>query len=99
MTIVGGSLQKAASDNYIPMANRDELSILISKAKIVISRSGYTTLMDLIALNKKAILIPTPGQTEQEYLAKNNANKPLFTFISQKDLHIKTLEKEIRRLG
>jgi hypothetical protein len=36
----------------------------------VICRSGYSTIMDLIALGKKAILIPTPGQTEQEYLGK-----------------------------
>jgi len=39
------------------------------KADHVICRSGYSTLMDLAALGKSAILIPTPGQTEQEYLA------------------------------
>jgi predicted glycosyltransferase len=40
-------------------------------AKKIISRSGYSTIMDLDALNclHKAELIPTPGQTEQEYLA------------------------------
>ncbi|MFM9021683.1 MAG: glycosyltransferase [Sediminibacterium sp.] len=36
----------------------------------VISRSGYTTVMEILHLQKKAILIPTPGQTEQIYLAK-----------------------------
>ena len=36
----------------------------------IISRTGYTTVMEILCLQKKAILIPTPGQTEQEYLAK-----------------------------
>lgn len=49
--------------------NSDELSKLILEAKTIICRSGYSTLMDLCRLNAKAILIPTPGQTEQEYLA------------------------------
>jgi uncharacterized protein (TIGR00661 family) len=49
-------------------------SIQIEKAynesKKVLCRSGYTTIMDLAKLNKKAFFIPTPGQSEQEYLAK-----------------------------
>lgn len=40
------------------------------KSKNIISRAGYTTIMDLVELDKKAILFPTPNQTEQEYLAK-----------------------------
>lgn len=39
----------------------------------IICRSGYSTIMDLYALNKRAIFIPTPGQTEQEYLAKHHS--------------------------
>ena len=42
----------------------------INESALVISRSGYTTVMDLAKLNKKAFFIPTPGQFEQEYLAK-----------------------------
>ena len=41
----------------------------MSGAQTVICRSGYSTLMDLVQLQKRAWLIPTPGQTEQEYLA------------------------------
>jgi uncharacterized protein (TIGR00661 family) len=47
-----------------------ELEQVIQQSEIIVSRSGYTTLMDLYALESKAIFIPTPGQTEQEYLAK-----------------------------
>jgi len=47
-----------------------EISRLIAESKFLISRSGYSSLMDFAAMQRKAILIPTPGQTEQEYLAR-----------------------------
>ena len=46
-----------------------ELKQKFEQAHLVISRCGYSTVMDLAAMKKKCILIPTPGQTEQEYLA------------------------------
>ena len=46
-----------------------ELNDAIQQAELVVTRSGYTTVMDLVKLKKKAVLVPTPGQTEQEYLA------------------------------
>ena len=70
-----------------------ELSKLIQSSKIIIARSGYSTIMDLIALQQKAILIPTPGQTEQEYLAKYLASKKYFVAANQRDFN---LEKEIK---
>jgi UDP-N-acetylglucosamine:LPS N-acetylglucosamine transferase len=51
--------------------NTKKIGELISESKTIICRSGYSTLMDLAVLNRSAILIPTPGQTEQEYLAKH----------------------------
>jgi len=45
-----------------------QLSELINRATYIVARSGYSTIMDIVALQKKSILIPTPGQTEQEYL-------------------------------
>lgn len=51
--------------------NAEELQKAFSESNMVISRSGYTTVMDICKLQKSAILIPTPGQTEQEYLAKH----------------------------
>jgi len=53
-----------------------ELASVLLGAKQIISRSGYSTIMDLDALNclHKAELIPTPGQTEQEYLAEKTTN-------------------------
>ena len=52
-------------------------------AGVVICRSGYSAIMDLITLGKTAILIPTPGQTEQEYLADSLSKKGLFRYIKQ----------------
>ena len=48
----------------------DALEKTINESEIVVSRSGYTTIMDLAILGKKAFFIPTPGQYEQEYLAE-----------------------------
>lgn len=53
--------------NYL---QSDDLQKVIEQSEVVVSRSGYSTLMDLAVLHKKAILIPTPGQPEQEYLAR-----------------------------
>jgi len=47
-----------------------ELNKFILQSDLIISRCGYTSVMDLVKLKKKAILVPTPGQTEQEYLAE-----------------------------
>jgi hypothetical protein len=63
-----------------------EMMAMIKGSEGVISRSGYTTIMDLIALNCSALLIPTPGQTEQEYLAVYLAEKGWFTTTTRKDL-------------
>ena len=64
----------------------------IQNTDIILSRSGYSTVMDLASLGKKAIFIPTPGQTEQEYLA-SISQKWGFGFRKQADLKsIKTME-------
>jgi len=50
--------------------NSDEMEKAILQSKIIIARSGYSTIMDMAVLGKKVIFVPTPGQTEQEYLAE-----------------------------
>ena len=58
--------------SIVPYMGDVELAIILRNANHIIARSGYSTIMDLKALGvlKKAELIPTPGQTEQEYLAE-----------------------------
>jgi UDP-N-acetylglucosamine transferase subunit ALG13 len=68
---------------------KKDLQPLLQNAAVVICRSGYSTLMDLVAMNKKAIVIPTPGQTEQKYLARHLHRDGVFFACSQRnfDLH------------
>lgn len=66
--------------NYL-LAN--ELNEAINQSKLVIARSGYSTIMDLAALGKKAFFIPTPGQFEQEYLAKRLQEKGIAPYAEQ----------------
>ncbi|MCM8756849.1 MAG: hypothetical protein NC823_00005, partial [Candidatus Omnitrophica bacterium] len=65
-------------------ASREEISKLMNRAKFIISRSGYTTMMELAELGKKkALFIPTPGQVEQEYLARYYKQRGWFLYRSQ----------------
>jgi UDP:flavonoid glycosyltransferase YjiC (YdhE family) len=67
----------------------NSLNEVLLQSKLVICRSGYTSVMDMVKLRKKAILVPTPGQTEQEYLAKRLMEKKHFLAISQDELQLK----------
>jgi len=64
-------------------------------ADMIIARSGYSTVMDLFKLQKPALLVPTPGQTEQEYLANELSSKKLFLTQSQEELNIRKAMEEI----
>ncbi len=89
-TVVRGlpaSLSVIPSTNSIHFYNHlpaGELGNQMEKAEFIIARSGYSTVMDIITLQKKSILIPTPGQTEQEYLAKYLSEKQLVYCVEQK---------------
>lgn len=69
--------------------NADRLNEVMLQSSLIISRSGYSTIMDLEVLQKKAVLVPTPGQTEQEYLAKLLAAKSSYKFVVQNEFNIK----------
>jgi UDP-N-acetylglucosamine transferase subunit ALG13 len=60
----------------------------IEKASYIICRSGYTSLMELLPLQKKLILIPTPGQPEQEYLGDYCMQKGYALCLSQKEFSL-----------
>ncbi|HEY6504423.1 MAG TPA: glycosyltransferase [Chitinophagaceae bacterium] len=86
-----------SSANIIPSANSilfynhlsaEELNKEMARAEYIISRSGYSTIMDLVKLRKKSILIPTPGQTEQEYLGRYLFQKQLAFCISQQNFSL-----------
>lgn len=71
----------------------DEIGWVYKHAEIVISRAGANTVQELIALNKKAILIPLPYGQKSEQLenAKQYKKTGLGTYIEQNEVQAKTL--------
>lgn len=82
--------------NHVPAARLNEL---ICAAAIVISRCGYTTVMDLLKLQKKCIMIPTPGQAEQEYLAKHLHKKQLAYTVTQNQFSLTEALREAEKFS
>jgi len=68
-----------------------ELSALLLGARLVIGRSGYSSIMDYAALGKRALLIDTPGQGEQAYLARFHAERGHFQWCKQAELDLPRL--------
>ncbi|WP_274474035.1 glycosyltransferase [Mangrovimonas aestuarii] len=79
---------------YNFMTSQD-LEQAINESALVVSRSGYTTIMDLAKLGKPAFFIPTPGQFEQEYLAKTLHERGIVPSCSQDEFKIEKL-KEVK---
>ena len=75
----------------------EELFQLILCSEIIISRGGYSTLMDLAVLNKKCIFVPTPGQTEQEYLVEELHNKKMIYGVDQGQFKLQTALDEVEK--
>jgi uncharacterized protein (TIGR00661 family) len=82
--------KKALNENiqlfdFLPGDQRERI---MNRSKLIVSRSGYSTLMDIYALGKKAMFIPTPQQTEQEYLAKHHEEMGNFLYVNQNELDL-----------
>ena len=65
-----------------------EMQEAMWSSKVILARSGYSTIMDLACLGKRAILVPTPGQTEQEYLANYHHKKKAIFAIEQEEFDL-----------
>ncbi len=88
-----------AAITTIPALGAAVLNGVLSSAGVIIARSGYSTMMDLARIGKPAILIPTPGQTEQEYLAEYWSDKGVFSVWEQAHFDFKKalLEAKTRK--
>lgn len=71
--------------NYLPSI---ELQRAIENSNFIISRSGYSSVMDFMRLGGYIIFVPTPGQTEQEYLAKQLERKGIAFYQTQKEFDL-----------
>lgn len=72
--------------SVLDLADTTEIADALNSSGLLIARSGYTTVMDIAQLDIRAIFIPTPGQTEQEYLAKSLSRNPKYTWMSQSEI-------------
>ncbi len=92
----GGSSEPVINHNLLiynhlptPLLHR-----MILQAPLIISRSGYTTIMDLAALHKRAVFVPTPGQPEQEYLADVMKERQIAYCMNQNEFNLQTALRE-----
>ncbi len=86
-------IQKLGNLVVYPHATDEKMLQLILSAKTIVCRSGYSSLMDLTSLGKSAVFVPTPGQPEQEYLARKMKKEGFFYAVGQKEFD---LEKAIK---
>lgn len=91
--IIGGEpLHKDSNINgnvtYFPHLKTKDFYQVVSESETIISRSGYSTIMDFSVLQKPVFFVPTPGQTEQEYLAEFHHANSGIGYCSQKDFEL-----------
>jgi len=78
--------EKITTYSFLTKEKREDL---LNRTKLVIARSGYSTIMDLGVIGTKALLIPTPGQIEQEYLSEYHNTLGTFYSVKQDEIDIK----------
>lgn len=82
--------------NHLPSAQLQELML---RCSLLVCRSGYSSLMDAFSLQTPIACVPTPGQTEQEYLAQRLEQKGWATMQNQDTLNLKTLVENGKKQG
>jgi len=71
--------------SFLPKEIREDF---LNRSKLVISRSGYSTILDLAVIGTKALMTPTPGQVEQEYLGQYHNKKGTFYSVQQEKIEL-----------
>lgn len=98
--LVGGKVEKTqkvkekGSLTIVNYMNSEELNKLIAASAVIIARPGYSTVMDLMRTGSPAIFIPTPGQTEQTYIAAELMQQGIAYTMPQAELNVQKALKE-----
>lgn len=92
-------VQSMPGYDIVPHLPAPQLAGVIAGAQLLIARSGYSTLMDFARLGKPALLVPTPGQPEQIYLAEYWQQKGWACVQQQHTLNIEKAFDAVRQLG
>ncbi len=85
-TPVHGNPRPVPAAQYITSPGTATMRRVIKDAALVIARAGYTSVMEIASLNRGAVLIPTPGQPEQEYLGRYLNSRYGFVTLEQNSL-------------
>ena len=97
ITLAGVDLPYGEYAQSLPMPSTEVLKAAIEVADLVISRSGYSSLMDYAALGVNALVVPTPGQPEQEYLCYRLKQENWLFSVEQENLDLEKHVKEARK--
>lgn len=91
-----GNIRDEHVDNVhiLSHASDRHFNDLISQSQNIIARAGYSTIMDLTCLGRTACLVPTPGQSEQHYLASYCKEQGWFSSCNQSDLDLSAMRLE-----
>jgi UDP-N-acetylglucosamine transferase subunit ALG13 len=86
-------IQQSSNTKIVNYLLSNDLEKAMNQSEIIIARSGYSTIMDLAVLGKKAFFIPTPGQFEQEYLAEKLQKEQIAPFATQQNFKLENLKE------
>ncbi len=92
--ILGRPEIKMEDENIVSFVSSEKLNDLFNRSKFILSRSGYSTVMDLFYTGGRPLFVPTPGQPEQEYLAEYLSLKEISSFIRQEDFKLSSLQTD-----
>ena len=100
--IINGKTNKISSQrkniNFYSHQNTKDFKNLIEDSETIICRSGYSSIMDLSVLQKEVLFIPTPGQTEQEYLARYHSIASNTKFINQENFSLENFNYKLGKV-
>jgi hypothetical protein len=93
----GNEIARYENFAFFNHLSSQEMQQMISSSEKIITRAGYSTIMELASLNCSALLVPTPGQTEQEYLAEYLSSKGLVSYCPQIKLRKQLLVNSVNQ--
>jgi uncharacterized protein (TIGR00661 family) len=96
----GSKMEQSPNVAIKNFMNEEEIAEAVSMAEYVICRSGYSSIMDLASMktDAKVIFVPTPGQTEQEYLAEKFEQENLCVKIPQHSFYLQEACQKAKRV-
>lgn len=94
--VSGDSTTITGNISIVDFVHSTKLQLLIEQSTLIIARSGYSTIMDLEVTGGNVVFIPTPGQTEQEYLANRLKRRGVAYCIKQDEFDINTALSEVK---